>query len=842
MSRSAAATLAGLAIVLASACSDDGGAPSLSVSPASITVNASSEAVSVNEVFLQITVARMPRGGVWVDVESDGDAVHLAEFVNAEGNTAELNVVLKSPVDVGSGEYSSTVTLSVCRDEACTHHIKNSPFAIPVVLNVTDPPDAAPLVDRHALEHDVVDAEYSEALDAIVMVSASPTPALHLYDPVAQTAQSIALDEAPQAVSVGPDGLSAAVGHDGMITVVDLANIADPIVSPKTVLDLSTDVGDIVLAGNGYVHALPRTVNGIRSVEIATNTETAQGHPATSDGTKARLHPGDAKMYGANNGLTPDNIERYDIAAGVAASKYSSPYGNIHDMCGALWMHEGGLHIYTACGNVFRAGEDANRTIHVDRRDMLYAGTLGIPGADNTFGGRRIRSLSHSAESHEIALLDEVAPTCDLNPLVCSTLRLYDSDYLDPVAQYRLLPVKIGGVNHRQRGLFVFHSADGAARYLVSKLVPAGGYLVSTLGVPAHEPDLSPPPAPVVTASVEAGITAAPLEDFEALPHDVVDAAFSAALNAIVMVSAYPTSAVHVHDLGTGANRSIALTKLPSSLSLGPDGLSASVAHDGLVTIVDLAPGGAAPALLPTATPGSTVLGDGHVYVMPSTNARIRSIHIATGVETQGSAPITIGAYTTARLHPAGSKMYGFDTLRDELTSFPIVLGIADYGAHSPYLPNEHPMCGDQWFSESGALIYTACGNTFDASDTPAEDMLFAGTLELTDAENVFYRVDSLSDSAEAQEVALIEYTRPECTPGQSFFGEPCSSHLNLYDNASLAREARTSFSPLAIGARTYPQQGRFVFHSADGTQRYVISQLLEMPNPETEFYISRLP
>lgn len=814
-----------------------GGPPTLTVSPASITVNASSEDASVDEVYLQLTVARMPEAGVWVAVQSDGDAVQLAEFVNAEGQTGEVHVVLKQPLDVGVGEYGSTVTISVCRDEMCSMHIANSPALVPVALTVTDPPDAAPLVDRHALEHDVVDAEYSEALDAIVMVSNSPTPALYLYDPVAQTAQSIALDAAPQAVSVGPDGLSAAVGHDGMITVVDLASMAD-----ATVLDLSTDVGDIVLAGNGYVHALPRTVDGIRSVEIATNTETTQAHPAAFDGTKAKLHPGGAKMYGANNGVSPDNIERYDIAAGVAASDYSSPYGGIHEMCGDLWMHEQGLHIYTACGNVFRPGEEANRTMHADRRDMLYAGTLDIPGADDTFNGRRIRSLSHSAESHELALLDEVAPACDPNPVVCSTLRLYDVDYLDLVAQYRLLPVKVDGVNYRQRGVFVLHSADGAARYLVSQLQPSGGYLVSTLGVPAHEPDLSPPPAPTVTASLEAGITAAPLTAFAALPHDVVDAAFSTALNAVVMLSTYPESAVHVRDVTTGADRSIALTKVPASLSLSPDGMSASVGHTDLITIVDLAPGGAAPTLLPTTTPGWTVMGgNGFVYVTPSAIARIRSINIATGVETQGSAPVAIGAYTTARLHPAGSKMYGFDTVRGELTSFPIVLGIADYGTHSPYLPNEHPMCGDQWFSESGAMIYTACGNTFAASDTPSEDMLFVGTLELTDAENFTFRVDSLDESADAQEVALIEYTRIDCMPGQGL-GDPCYSHLNLYDSTSLARDARYSFSPLSVGTRNYPQQGRFVFHSADGTQRHVISQLLEMPNPDTEFYISRLP
>jgi chitinase len=307
-------------------------------------------------------------------------------------------------------------------------------------------------------------------------------------------------------------------------------------------------------------------------------------------------------------------------------------------------------------------------------------------------------------------------------------------------------------------------------------------------------------------------------------------------------VSTYPTSAVHVHDVGTGADRSIALTQPPISLSLRPDGMSASVAHEGLVTIVNLAPGGAAPKLLATATPGRTVMGgNGYVYVMPSTNGHFRSINIATGVETQNSGADTVGAYTTARLHPAGSKMYGYDTIRGELTSFPIVLGIAQYGDDSSYLPNDHPMCGDQWFNESGTRIYTPCGNTFSTSDIAAQDMLYVGTLALADAANFTYRIDALSESAETQEIALVEYTRDPCTPGQGSWYEVCTSHLSLYDSSSLARDASYSFSPLSIGGRSYAQQGRFVFHSADGTQRYLLTQLLGMPNAGTEFYISRL-
>jgi hypothetical protein len=835
MRRFAAVALAALAVSLASACSGGGGgSPSLSLSQTSVAVEASSEDTRVDDVYVELFVDDMPGSGVWVAVESEGDAIQLAEFDSPEGTNGYVQIAFPAPTEMGAGEYTGTVTVSVCRDEACSKHITNSPAVIPVTLTVTGPDDAVPLVDSHALAHDVVDAEYSAALDVIVMVSALPTPTLQLYDPVQQTAKSIALDAAPKAVSVGPDGLSAAVGHDGLITIVDLANIEDPIVSPKTVLDLSTGVTDIVLAGNGYVHAFPSNAYTIRSVEIATNTETGNTGYGIYYGTKAKLHPDGTKMYGANNGLSPDSIERYGVAAGIAANESSSSSA-YYERCGDLWLPEDGLTIYTACGTVLRAADVASR-------DMVYAGTLDIPDAARY--GRRIRSLSHSTERHEVALLDDVSSDCDLNPPVCSTLRLYDSDYLDLVGQYRLLAVKVGDAMQRQRGLFVFHSADGSARYLISKL-QSGAYLVSTLGLPAHEPDLSPPPVPVVTPSAEEGLTAAPLGDFAALAHDVVDAAFSAALNSVVMISTYPSNAVHVHDMTTGADRTIALTQEPRSLSLSPDGLSASVGQVSLIAVVDLAPGGAEPTLLPTAyLPGAVVMGgSGYVYTVPREGGlvRFRSINVASGVETQNNLDDVFGSQTTARLHPAGSKMYGYDSFRRELTSFPIVLGIAEYGDDSSYNSGDYSICGNQWFSESGALIYTACGNTFTASDIASEDMLYVGTLEMTQPGTFNYQVASLSDSVETQEAALIEYTPSPCVPGSNPYYGICRSHLNVYDNASLAREASYSFSPLGVGAKSYLQQGRFIFHSADGTQRYVISQLHGMPNPETEFYISRM-
>src|SRR5690349_12771302 len=103
------------------------GTPTLSLAPASITVEASSEDTNLDDVYIELTVAHLPRSGVFVAVESDGDAIELAEFLNPEGDTAFVRVVLKTPADAGAGEHHSTLTINVCSDEGCSRHIRNSP-------------------------------------------------------------------------------------------------------------------------------------------------------------------------------------------------------------------------------------------------------------------------------------------------------------------------------------------------------------------------------------------------------------------------------------------------------------------------------------------------------------------------------------------------------------------------------------------------------------------------------------------------------------------------------------------------------------------------------------------
>lgn len=853
MIRPLSLALPGLLAVLAAACGGGGGGgPKLTLERDSVDTSVR-PIYEYHGVDFGITVLNRPERELWTQVEHTSVGIEAVTVYVYERDPfypdepfGSLSITFKAPTTIGPGTYSDTITLHVCNDAACTDEIAGSPMTVPVTLVVETPQplaaDPLPLTDRTFLGHDVIDAEYSDALDSIVMVSNSTGPALHVYDPSTGTEQSLVLDKAPTSVALSGDGLTAAISHDALITLVDLERLDDVIVSPKTLLDVSADLSDVVLGDNGYVYGLPRVDQSVRihSVHIATNTETLST-AFIYEGVRAKLHPSGTKVYAVHTRSTA-RMERYSIDGAAQVAYGASSYNP--DECGNLWMPESGVRIYTGCGHVSRASDVRNR-------DMVYVGTLGLADPDPFFGSR-IKSLSKSAGHNEIALFEEPYEACEVlvGGWECfAYFGLYDSTSLELQGRHHLAPVVVDDKPHAQRGLFVFHSADGTKRYVISRLTrmtnPATEYAVATVDLPdpsADDPE--PPPPPVINASIEPGLAAAPLVDVAAVPHDIVDAEFSAALNAIVMVSSYPENALYVHDLATRTERAIALTREPTAVSVGPDGMHAAVGHIGFVTVVDLAVAGAAePILLTTVAAVQDVVlaGNGWAYAFPSgpSPRQLSSLHIATGAETLSTAAWSFDDFR-AVLNLAGTALYAANTgsTPDGVSRFSLGVGPAQSSYGTPY-HGVHDVCGNLWLAENGARLYTRCGATFSQSETQAQDLLYSGSLPLyaPNGYNEGYLIESLSDSAEAQQVALIEFGG-YCQP----YPDTCRSHVNLYSNASLALATRYSLTPFTVSGTTYAQWGMFAFHSADGSQRYVVSRLYGMLNPQAEFYISRLP
>jgi len=332
-----------------------------------------------------------------------------------------------------------------------------------------------------ALSHDVVDAEYSAALDKIVIVSGSPSNALYLYDPAQETEQKVALNKAPLAVSVSPDGKSAVVGHDALVSLVDLTTA-----TRTKEITISITAADVVL-GTGFAYAFPPPSaqwTAITTLNLSTGAQSTSAANSIYGGTRAKLHPLVTAMYGATNGYTPDNLENYPISAkGVASFGWQSPYWGDHPFCGDLWLSQDGAHIFTRCGNVFNATPSTQCLVAPcswssgTPSDIVYTGALQ--------GLSYIRHASHSSAAGQLVAIPDVgyftSATAD------TSLGSYDDRYFTPIAGSTVtLPHWAGpGSGYLTHGRFVFWRSDASKRYAVVQ-GDAASPVASSFGVVAY--------------------------------------------------------------------------------------------------------------------------------------------------------------------------------------------------------------------------------------------------------------------------------------------------------------------------------------------------------------------
>ncbi len=449
------------------------GTSTVTIDRSSIQIGANTDEAFSRTDGVFLTISPTPISGIYVQTSHTSNGIQdVTSQVLAAGASADVDITFWSAQSLGFGTYTDTITITVCYDSSCVRQVQGSPFTVSTMLSVGTAPEpgVTPLTvaSRVALPHNIIDAEFSKALNKIVMVGSYPASALYVYDVATGAEQQQSLNKLPTAVSVSPDGLTAAVGHDALITVVDLATVGQPGAPAPILLNVSADVFDLVLDGRGSVHAFPRVDQWVQphSIDIATNTEQLGSYPLRA-GSHARLHPSADFIYTADNGLSPSDIQKWDITSGVATLLYDSPYHGDYGMCGDLWFNESGTTIYTPCGNTFRSNT-------VQAQDMIYSGALQLsPSGPTAPYGWRIRFLSQSAAQTEIALIEDELYQCEIVPSAgpCyEHLAFYESDFLNRLAVYALGPVTVNDLAYSQHGLFVFYDAVGTNKYLLSRL------------------------------------------------------------------------------------------------------------------------------------------------------------------------------------------------------------------------------------------------------------------------------------------------------------------------------------------------------------------------------------
>ncbi len=297
------------------------------------------------------------------------------------------------------------------------------------------------------LSFNVVGADYSKGLDKLVLVTSAPNE-LHIYDPSSRLDQVVPLPAAPLSVSVRPDGLYAAVGHDGWISYVNLKTG-----KVEQIFQETTDVNSLVLAGNGYIYVFPkRDSANIYSLAIASGTWT----PAAtfSGGSIPRLHPSGKYLYSAGNWTMKWDIENGPATAigGISAPPTT---------CGDLWLSEDGQRIFSACGDVYH--------------------TSDIPVQDFTPNGSLIDSAVWVADS-KLQQKTAVIPGAFYTGVGDTMVQLYSYPSLTLSNESTLPDFQLSGAAYASHGRFLFWDSTESKLITVVQ-ADASANLTSSYGV-----------------------------------------------------------------------------------------------------------------------------------------------------------------------------------------------------------------------------------------------------------------------------------------------------------------------------------------------------------------------
>jgi chitinase len=310
----------------------------------------------------------------------------------------------------------------------------------------------APPSPELVLHYRVVDAKQSAALASLVIVSDTPSNALHIFNEQTQADQPVALPAAPVAVAVEPRGLRAAVAYDAHVSWVDL--------QAGTILatcNLSSNAYGLALTDAGIAYVVPRTDQWVpfHSINLSTCTETTSSNLYA--GQHAALHPSQLAVFTADQGLSPSRINRCDISASPPTctdAENSADWGT-YNYCGNLWISADGQRIYTACGVTLRVPGNVNGS------PATYGGTLS--------GVSAIKYMDEAPAAQEIAVIPSNTD---------SLVRIHETQYLGFVRQVSLpsfpLPDAGSSVAH---GRFVFTTPTLDMLYVILQADASSGAL-----------------------------------------------------------------------------------------------------------------------------------------------------------------------------------------------------------------------------------------------------------------------------------------------------------------------------------------------------------------------------
>lgn len=371
-------------------------------------------------------------------------------FLNLDPNSGDLvagdSIAVKMTVDRTDLSTQNYSLNSFIRNDA------NQSVSLSIQLNHF-------VESKWLIEGTVVDAEYDRNNDMIIIVSENPNE-LRVFDPSDNSISTVPLNLPPSCVSVGLDGTYAVVGHNGWFSYIDLTSM-----TIKDNYPVTTNIYDIILAPNNWVYAISKEGQWgrARCINLLNGTETEHIGNQIRERTKVKLHPSGDFIYGANNGLIPSDIEKYDITSGVANYLYDSPYHGDFEFDGNLWISDDGKRLFTKSRRVFNSNSNQSQ-------DMTYNGEL--------VGEGKVMTLDFNSNTKKVFAIFSTGNSWDQVP--SNEIRKYETDFLAFKGTEKLpgflIPDENGGAEiYKSEGHFGFFNSAGTKYFVLVKVEAGSG-------------------------------------------------------------------------------------------------------------------------------------------------------------------------------------------------------------------------------------------------------------------------------------------------------------------------------------------------------------------------------
>jgi hypothetical protein len=308
------------------------------------------------------------------------------------------------------------------------------------------------------------------------------------------------------------------------------------------------------------------------------------------------------------------------------------------------------------------------------------------------------------------------------------------------------------------------------------------------------------------------------------LTHRVVDAAWSASLDRLVMVAADP-NALYIYDPRTSSEVSVPLSLAPSSVGLSGDGHFAAVGHTNGISYVDLQ-GAAVSKVLPVAADIArvTLADNGFIYAFPRATSSDR-VHLLSVPLAGGTEPVVTSALfgpTSARLRRSAGTLYLTSSNSFSFASieeYTVSNGLISLTTPSSAL--NASTCGDFWLSQDANRLLTRCGTVYRASSLASDDVSLSGSL--AQSPNFGLTLHHLDDSTAAGEISAIASQDAQ----SNVFPAPDDRTVRRWAASGLtAKESLLLPNTAVNGSTGFQWSGRFVFYRSDGSERYIVLQL----------------